>query len=428
MIVEYNFVQGANYMLQILMACNLFAYLLKRRDKFRIRFLAGMGVSLLIGGIIGEFFSVFSFWGGSILFYGIFMLLGIPYLWFINDVTWEEAIYCSVCSFAIQHFASELCQMASLLVKQQGILLIYFVLYIMTYLLFYQTCIKKMIDDHEIVVKFKNTIIPIAAILLISLVLSVSKRKFYSQDTIVLAVISQIYDMLCCFFVLWSQVLQKNALYFQRELDYRDYLWKTQQENYRLTMENIDIINRKCHDLKHQISALRTIENVKQKDEFIKSIEDAIMVYDASMDTGNKVLDTVLMEKSLYCKEHGILMTCMADGSGLEFLDTVDLYTIFGNALDNAIEGVKNLPDEEKRVIIVKIFKRDHLLMLQIENYYDSDLEFAEGLPVTTKKDKAYHGYGMKSIRYTVEKYNGSMNVSAGENQFTLSLLIPIPK
>lgn len=318
--------------------------------------------------------------------------------------------------------------MASLLVKQQGILFIYFVLYIMTYLLFYQTCIKKMIDDHEIVVKFKNTIIPIAAILLISLVLSVSKRNFYSQDTIVLAVISQIYDMLCCFFVLWSQVLQKNALYFQRELDYRDYLWKTQQENYRLTKENIDIINRKCHDLKHQISALRTIENVKQKDEFIKSIEDAIMVYDASMDTGNKVLDTVLMEKSLYCKEHGILMTCMADGSGLEFLDTVDLYTIFGNALDNAIEGVKNLPDEEKRVIIVKIFKRDHLLMLQIENYYDSDLEFAEGLPVTTKKDKAYHGYGMKSIRYTVEKYNGSMNVSAGENQFTLSLLIPIPK
>jgi sensor histidine kinase regulating citrate/malate metabolism len=207
-----------------------------------------------------------------------------------------------------------------------------------------------------------------------------------------------------------------------------DYMWHQQQDQYQLTQENIDIINRKCHDLKHQIRALSDMQNGEQKDAFISNIEEAIMIYDASIDTGNKALDTVIMEKSLFCKEHGITLSCIADGTKLDFMDIIDLYTIFGNALDNAIESVDKLEDKEKKVVVVKVFTKDELLMIQVENYLDSELVFQNELPVTTKEEKYFHGFGIKSIQYTVHKYNGCITINTDRRLFQLQILIPLQK
>ena len=66
-------------------------------------------------------------------------------------------------------------------------------------------------------------------------------------------------------------------------------------------------------------------------------------------------------------------------------------------------------------------------LLLRFENYYEGTLEFEGGLPVTTKKDKAYHGFGIKSIRYTAEKYGGSVTVAAKDNWFEMKVPLPLP-
>ena len=47
---------------------------------------------------------------------------------------------------------------------------------------------------------------------------------------------------------------------------------------------------------------------------------------------------------------------------------------------------------------------------------------------MTTKKDKAYHGFGIKSIRYPAEKYGGSVTVAAKDNWFEMKVLLPLPK
>lgn len=139
------------------------------------------------------------------------------------------------------------------------------------------------------------------------------------------------------------------------------------------------------------------------------------------------MLDTVLTEKSLTCEQKEIMWTCMADGSQLDFLDPVDLYAIFGNALDNAIEGVQELQEPEKRVISVTVFNRGNLAILQIENYYGHKLQFQDGLPKSRKGDGACHGFGIKSIRRTVEKYNGSVSIHAEDSIFVLSVVFPVP-
>lgn len=168
----------------------------------------------------------------------------------------------------------------------------------------------------------------------------------------------------------------------------------------------------------------------REREDYLDEIERSIQIYDSTItiETGNEVLDTVLTEKSLYCEQHQITMTCVADGSKLGFLDGVDVYAIFGNALDNAIESVSALDDPEKRAIAVSVWTKSGLLLIQVENYFEGQLHFENGLPLTTKADRTEHGYGMRSIRYSVEKYGGHMAVSTEDNLFLLSISIPLPQ
>lgn len=213
----------------------------------------------------------------------------------------------------------------------------------------------------------------------------------------------------------------------EQELDMIQQLWYRQQDQYRISQENIELINRKCHDLKHQMAALTSIADSRERDEQIREMERSVMIYDSVVKTGNPALDTVLTEKSLYCEEHQINMTCMADGTDLDFIGRVDLYTMFGNALDNAIESVMKEADVRKRIIQVSVFTEKDLQLIRVRNYCEKPPLFVDGLPVSTKKDKRYHGYGLKSIRYTAEKYGGSMVCRAADNYFVLQILLPIP-
>ena len=85
-------------------------------------------------------------------------------------------------------------------------------------------------------------------------------------------------------------------------------------------------------------------------------MESGIRMYEAQNKTGNPVLDTLLTAKSLYCQQHDINFTCVADGHLLDFMPTGDICTIVGTALDNATESVQTLHDADKRLIRVAIF------------------------------------------------------------------------
>ena len=89
-------------------------------------------------------------------------------------------------------------------------------------------------------------------------------------------------------------------------------------------------------------------ETSEEKAHYLDAMEQEIRSYEAQNKTGNEVLDTILTSKSLYCQQHGITLTCVADGAALDFMDTMDLCSLFGNALDNAIESVEKLPDSEQ--------------------------------------------------------------------------------
>lgn len=206
---------------------------------------------------------------------------------------------------------------------------------------------------------------------------------------------------------LQSALFKKSSM--RKELETIQLLWHQQKGQYQLSKETIELINHKCHDLKHQVQAIRAVKDEKERETYLEKIEKSVQIYSAIVRTGNEILDTILTEKSLICENSGIHINCVADGSLLAFMNPVDLYTLFGNALDNAIEAVRKLESKEKRVIDIMLYERQSFLMLQIVNPMCGEVKFEDGLPLTTKAKNGYHGYGMKSMLHTIQKYEGHL-------------------
>lgn len=235
-----------------------------------------------------------------------------------------------------------------------------------------------------------------------------------------------IVDIIVCVLVLAVGFSFGQIHVLSQEKEIVEQLLYERKRQYELSKENIDVINSKCHDLKHQIKALEHVDDL-ERGAYIKELEEAIEIYDSVLNTGNEVVDTILSEKSLNCEKRNIRLSCICDASHLDFMSTLDIYALLGNALDNAIETVSKYKDVNKRVISLSIKAVGDFLSIQTENYCQGEVTFDNGLPVTVKRNKAYHGYGMKSMRHIAEKYGGSLVCGAKNNSFTLQILLPMP-
>ncbi len=210
--------------------------------------------------------------------------------------------------------------------------------------------------------------------------------------------------------LLYAYHMQLCEMHVRMEKEYLHKLLHMQKENYRLSAESVELVNRKYHDLKHQIQLLRSEISSGEKLHYLDEMEQEIKSYEAQNKTGNEALDVLLTAKSIQCQSAGITLTCVADGKELSFLKPTDLSVLFGNALDNAIESVEKIADTEKRLIHLSVARQKQFVRIRVENCCEGEIRFVDGLPATGK-DANYHGYGMKSIRSIVEKYSGSMTV-----------------
>lgn len=225
--------------------------------------------------------------------------------------------------------------------------------------------------------------------------------------------------------ILYS-LLKKNIVEDEREMIY--LLWQQDKRNYEQSKQNIELINVKCHDLKHQIQAWKRQEGLGIDKEYIDELARAVNIYDTSVKTGNDVVDVILAEKSIFVAEHKIHLSCMIDGASLSFFSSSDLYSLFGNALSNAFEAVEKIEDVQKRIVRVRVHVIGKTLLIHVENNCEGDVEFdVAGLPKTRKKDISSHGYGVRSMSMIAEKYNGILTTSVEDGWFCLDISIPLP-
>lgn len=231
-----------------------------------------------------------------------------------------------------------------------------------------------------------------------------------------------------CITVLYLQ----NALFREsavsKELEQMDLMWHQHQMQYQLSKETIAQLNQKSHDLKYQVEALRDMNDSEEKKRQLDEMERTVQIYDHIMRTGNDVLDVILTEKSLYCQSEQIQIQCIADGKILQFMNSVDLHTVFGNAIDNAIECVSAIQDEEKRSLDILIHKKHQFAVIVIRNPSQSRLKYKEGRLVSSKPEKGYHGFGVRSIQHIAAKYGGKAALEQEGDIVTLRIVIPVPE
>lgn len=283
---------------------------------------------------------------------------------------------------------------------------------------------RLQVTDRELV---SSIIIGLAVFLTSNLGFVTLRTSFSVQSRMEIFAIRTITD-LGGLFILYAYHIQCMDLRVSNELEMVQNILHEQYAQYQQSQQLMDIINYKYHDLKHYIIALRTEQNEHDRNECLDQMEAEISSYEAQNKTGNQVLDTLLTTKNLYCMKHDISMTCVVDGALFGFMDVMDICSIFGNALDNAIECEEKIAEKEKRLIHVTAFSRMNFLIIRFENYCEEEQELRGRLPGTTKGDTAFHGYGLKSLSYTVHKYAGEVDVGIEDHWFSLKILIPLAK
>ena len=425
-------IEFTSFPLELITAAILFTghFRLRRHGAARVIFFSAL--LLLFSANTLYFNPMFDAGFKKSVYYFIIEFLLIAGIYGCYQMHWTEAVVIGVAAYTTQHCAYDLFMLflsifridydaIAFTVWDYALLLVtHAIIYSIIYFLFS----KNFRVSRERIRTSKRWITLSMGALLLDILFNIVFIQVQSNETW-LAFYS--YDLVCTVLVLVVLLYASQINSLEEEIALIRQIQQLKEEQYETSKETIDLINIKCHDIRQQIHSLRDQEGKHINQEFIDKLEKSITIYDAIYHTGNEPLDVILTEKSLLCNGHQIRLACMADAGGLGFMDESDIYSLFGNIIDNAIESVCKLKDEEERVINLEVRKRGNLLNIQEENYFAGDVRFENGLPVSNKQDKIYHGFGTKSIRILVEKYKGNLQMQAKDQVFSINILIPIP-
>ena len=413
----------------------LFSLHFHKKDWFSVRLAMAMGVTVALGVPIFLLCYHSHLWMIQtglcyLLLFGITLI--VPFFCF--DEPPVQLFLCGASGYMAQHIVSQFTQMLwrdaqsfylspdyrQLVLWLLSRLVLYAVIYLLLYFLFARRTAHISLSDRE-----NRSLLRLSVITLVVVILLSSIRDAYAGESFALMAVSRLFSVFCCVFLLYlrSDILEKGAM----EQEHREMLrlHMLQQKQYEQSKENIELINVKCHDLRHQLERWERQGGKPAPDELMEMTR-LISIYDSAVKTGNETLDTLMSERSLYCEKHGIRLSCMVDGSKLSFMPVGDLCALFGNALENAIEAVSSIENEEDRVISFLVRENRGMLVITVDNNFTVVPVMDDGLPRTTKGDSLWHGYGLKSICLVAEKYGGDATVSVDE-MFHLTVLLPLP-
>ena len=365
----------------------------------------------------------------------LIVLLLLGYIYICNDFSPREAGFYCVKAFINGEFAASLCWqiyyylryvrgIQGELLKWVELILVYAVIF--TILALMELNLKKDLEELHITRRELLVVIIIAASVFAMSNLSYLDQNGLFSGTFVMDIfiIRTLVD-LSGIAVLYAYHVQVKEIQIRFEKDTLHNIMEMQYKNYQLSKENIDMVNQKYHDLKHQINLLKTQAYVGKSTSYLEKMEREIRVYETQNKTGNQILDAVLTNKAMICQNKEIELKFIVDGGALSFMEDMDVSALFGNMLDNAIESAEKQQEKQKRLIWLYVTKEKQFVRIRTENYCDEKIRFKNGMPVTTKKDRRLHGYGMKSIKSTVEKYHGSVVAAQENNWFELKILLP---
>lgn len=357
--------------------------------------------------------------------YFLLLALTVTGIVFCFQLSFRQAFYIGTLCIILQHTGYSLITLSETVFHREflNITLVHFLVYVIIGVCEYFFLSKNLLMDCDFKDNNQKTVILSCSVIFVTIFLNSFRQIFSNGLDERLTLAAGIYSISFCFFALILMIGIPEKRQLQRELGIVKQLWASDQKQYELSKQNLEMLNMYCHDLKHFI---RQIDSDSKNSEYKKQVSGTLSVFDSLQNTGNHALDVILSEKILYCSQNNITFTSMADGKSIQFISSIDLYSIFGNLLGNAIEAVEKITNIDKRIISLTLDRKNDMLQIHIENYYTGPLHIIDGLPGTTKPDTSVHGYGLKSVRLIIEKYNGNLSIHYNDEIFYVNILIPV--
>lgn len=182
------------------------------------------------------------------------------------------------------------------------------------------------------------------------------------------------------------------------------------------------------HDLNNQFIVLSELMD-KHEYELVKNHISDLFVQTKSnivySTTGNIIIDGLVNYKLQNAAEKSISVDTEIIVPDKLSIDIPDIVTILGNILDNAVVAVLKLPEQQRKIYIKVVYNKGRLI-IHSENPFDSDIKYLNGEIITSKTDSVNHGYGLKNIEKTIEKYDGYMEINHNESVFKIDILLYI--
>ena len=219
------------------------------------------------------------------------------------------------------------------------------------------------------------------------------------------------------------EFLMRKIYDLRNENQITNQLLAEKESQYKFAKANMERLHIIAHDLKHESAILR--RGGEEAKKILDNLDKGIENYDSILLTENQTLNVILNEKWLYCQKHAIRLSTIVDPTAFSRLSTIELYSLFGNLLDNSVEAVMKIKDKSKRAISLNVSHSHGISSIDIRNYFTGFIQIEEGLPQTTKKDSNNHGFGTKSIETTVNKYDGDYSCYIENDVFVVKIAIP---
>lgn len=416
----------------------LFLFKFERKKHFLIK-LPLVLLSCFIFALIFPIPSSNSFY--SMMMFFLMFLFTYFASFFLFEANWKIRLFSMICGYTCEHIAYETYfSIINLLnINKNGLsglydygkislftgwqdILIYFFSYIIIYYLIFIIFALRLNKNNFYEAKYDFKFLVVGCVFILSDIVINSIVSWYSTihfENIYLGIVALI-NVLCCFiglFYIFEMFYSNNI---KNQMKIIEEIQKKESNQYKISKETIDMINIKCHDFRHQIREFG--DNQKIDNEAINNLNKLIRIYDSTYHTENEALNVILNEKTLLCNNKNIRFTCIVDGNALNFIENEDIYSLFGNLIDNSIEAVNQLDDNEK-IISLKIKQVGNIVSISIKNGYKGKIQMENNLPLSKKEDNIHHGFGMKSIKMVCEKYNGNLRLNIENNIFIVTIL-----
>lgn len=406
---------------------------LKQRKNALVRCLVLIAYLILTNNIIGivNFLNKYLVIGyihfGYLLYFALLVLI----IWFIFDECFPRILFISTIAYLIENTIYQFGNIIYLVFFDSSnqiaeynsskpilFLIIYEFLIVVVTILIYYLLTKK--SKKEYIFKISNLSIVLIESLVIFIIVFLN---YYGTMGKYMNLITRVYAFLIDLFIIMFEIsfLNENNLKYENKVI--NAMFAMQEKQYLTSKTNEEKLNIIIHDIKRQIRVLSALGDENDKNKAISEMKEVIAVHETNIHTGNDALDLILSEKSYECNKEKISFSSVADGKAIEFMTNSDIYILFSNALDNAIERLVK-EEESKRVLSVLVTKNCDCSIIEIINYCSTNIDFKNSIPITSKQNKELHGFGIKSIVNIVNKYGGLYKISLEENAFKLKIVI----